>query len=167
MRSGNPVQADENNWVKPSRVFMAVAAGVVMANLDTFVVNVAVPRISLHFHEASLGPVSWVLNGYAVIFAALLVPAGKAADRLGARRVYLTGIAIFTASSLACSVAPGIWWLVGFRVSQAAGAALLIPSSAGLLLMAAPPEKRMLYIRGWTALSAVGAAWPGAGRAAH
>ncbi|MGH3401594.1 MAG: MFS transporter [Streptosporangiaceae bacterium] len=158
MHSGNSAPTNRSGWVRPSRVFVTVAAGVVMSNLDAFVVNVALPRIGLEFNQASLGPVSWILNAYAVVFAALLVPAGKTADRVGARRVYLAGIAIFTASSLACSVAPGVWWLVGFRVSQAAGAALLIPSSVGLLLIAAPPEKRMLYIRGWTALSATGAA---------
>ena len=144
--------------VRSGKVFVVVAAGVAMSNLDTFVVNVALPQIGLHFHQASLGPVSWVLDAYAVIFAALLVPAGNLADRYGARPVYLTGIALFTSSSLACSLAPGVWWLVGFRTAQAAGAALLIPASLGLLLAAAPADKRLLYVRGWTAISALGAA---------
>jgi EmrB/QacA subfamily drug resistance transporter len=139
-------------------VFALVAAGVVMSNLDTFVVNVALPQIDLHFHQTSLGPASWVLDAYAVIFAAVLVPAGNLADRYGARPVYLAGIALFSAGSLACSLAPGVWWLVGFRVAQAVGAGLLIPASLGLLLAAAPPERRLLYVRGWTALSALGAA---------
>jgi EmrB/QacA subfamily drug resistance transporter len=144
--------------VRPGLVFVVVAAGVAMSNLDTFVVNVALPQIGLHFRQASLGPLSWVLDAYAVIFAALLVPAGNLADRYGARPVYLSGITVFTTSSLACSLAPGVWWLVGFRMAQAAGAALLIPASLGLLLAAAPADKRMLYVRGWTAISAVGAA---------
>jgi len=144
--------------VRPGWVFALVAAGVVMSNLDTFVVNVALPQIGLHFHQSSLGPVSWVLDAYAVIFAAVLVPAGNLADRYGARSIYLVGITVFSAGSLACSLAPGVWWLVGFRVAQAAGAGLLIPASLGLLLAAAPPDKRLLYVRGWTALSALGAA---------
>lgn len=144
--------------LRPAWVFVVVAAGVVMSNLDTFVVNVALPQIELHFRQASLGPVSWVLDAYAVILAALLVPAGNLADRLGALRIYLAGVLAFSASSLACSLAPGVWWLVGFRIAQAAGAALLIPSSLGLLLAAAPTENRMRYVQGWTALSAVGAA---------
>jgi EmrB/QacA subfamily drug resistance transporter len=144
--------------LRPEWVFALVAAGVVMSNLDTFVVNVALPQIDLHFHQTSLGPVSWVLDAYAVIFAAVLVPAGNLADRYGARPIYLTGIAIFSAGSLACSLAPGVWWLVGFRVAQAVGAALLVPASLALLLAAAPPDKRLLYVRGWTALSALGAA---------
>jgi EmrB/QacA subfamily drug resistance transporter len=153
-----PASAGAGRRSRPGWVFVAVAAGVVMSNLDTFVVNVALPQIGLHFRQESLGPVSWVLNAYAVIFAALLVPAGNVADRYGARRSYLAGIATFSASSLACSLAPGVWWLVGFRVLQAAGAAMLIPASLGLLLTAAPPGKRMRYVRGWTALSALGAA---------
>jgi EmrB/QacA subfamily drug resistance transporter len=139
-------------------VFALLAAGVLMSNLDTFVANVALPQIESHFHQSSLGPVSWVLNAYAVIFAAGLVPAGNLADRYGARRIYLAGIAVFAASSLACALAPGVWWLVGFRVTQATGAALLIPASLGLTLAAAPPDKRMLYVRGWAALGALGAA---------
>jgi MFS family permease len=132
--------------VRPGLVFVVAAAGVAMSNLDTFVVNVALPQIGLHFHQASLGPVSWVLNAYAVIFAALLVPAGTLAGRYGARPVYLSGIALFTGSSLACSLGPGVWWLVGFRMAQAAGAALLIPASLGLLLAAAPADKRILVL---------------------
>jgi EmrB/QacA subfamily drug resistance transporter len=144
--------------IRPGWVFALVAAGVVMSNLDTFVVNVALPQIDLHFHQTSLGPVSWVLDAYAVVFAAALVPAGNLADRYGARSVYVAGIAVFSAGSLACSVAPGVWRLVGFRVAQAVGAALLVPASLGLLLAAAPADKRLLYVRGWTALSALGAA---------
>lgn len=143
---------------RPAWVFVVVAAGVLMSNLDTFVVNVALPEIARQFHQASLGPVSWVLNAYAVFFAALLVPAGSLADRYGARGSYLAGTVVFTASSLACALAPGLWWLIGFRVAQAAGAAVLVPASLGLLLAAAPLEKRMLYVRGWTAISGVGAA---------
>jgi EmrB/QacA subfamily drug resistance transporter len=146
------------NLVRGGWVFALVAAGVVMSNLDTFVVNVALPQIESHFHQSSLGPVSWVLDAYAVVFAAVLVPAGNLADRYGARRTYLAGIAVFSITSLACALAPGVWWLVAFRVAQAIGAALLLPASLGLLLAAAPPDKRMLYVRGWTALSALGAA---------
>jgi EmrB/QacA subfamily drug resistance transporter len=138
-------------------VFAVVAAGVTMSNLDAFVVNVALPRIEASYH-APLSSASWVLNAYAVIFASLLVPAGRLADRLGARHAYLLGIGVFTAASLACTLAPGVWWLVGFRVVQAAGAAMLIPASLGLLLAAAPPERRMMAVRGWAAISTPAAA---------
>ncbi|MFC5749041.1 MFS transporter [Actinomadura rugatobispora] len=145
----------------PSRlgpVFAVVAIGVSMSNLDLFIVNVALPQVGEGFSGASLASLSWVLNAYAVIFAALLVPAGNFADRTSAKRAYLLGIGVFTLASLLCALAPGVWWLVAARVVQAAGAAILIPSSLGLLLAAAPPEKRLSAIRGWTAISGLAAA---------
>lgn len=128
-----------------------------MSNLDTFVVNVALPPIAADL-DATLSDVSWVLNAYAVLFAALLIPAGGLADRAGARRVYLCGLAVFTMASAACALAPGVWWLVGFRGVQAIGAALMIPSSLGLLMAAAAPEQRLAYVRAWTAISGAAAA---------
>lgn len=138
-------------------VFAVCAASVSMANLDTFVVNVALPPLVTTLHT-SLASASWVLNAYAVIFAALLVPAGSLADHIGERRTYLGGLAVFTLASLACGVAPGIWWLVGLRVVEAAGAAAMIPASLGLLLAAATAERRMSAVRGWTAISGIAAA---------
>ncbi|MFG3024981.1 MFS transporter [Streptomyces sp. NPDC048254] len=139
-------------------VFALVAAGVAMSNLDLFVVNVAMPDISADFHGTALSSLSWVLNAYAVVFAALLVPAGSIADRTGPRRAYLLGVGVFTAASVLCAVAPGVWFLVGARVVQAAGAALLIPASLGILLAAAAPEQRTPAIRNWAALSGLAAA---------
>jgi EmrB/QacA subfamily drug resistance transporter len=139
-------------------VFALVAIGVSMSNLDLFIVNVALPQVGEDFSGASLASLSWVLNAYAVIFAALLVPAGNFADRTSAKSAYLLGIGVFTLASLLCALAPGVAWLVAARVLQAAGAAILIPSSLGLLLAAAPPEKRLSAIRGWTAISGPAAA---------
>ncbi|MQY06816.1 MFS transporter [Actinomadura macrotermitis] len=139
-------------------VFAVVTAGVAMSNLDVFIVNVALPRIGAHFDGAPLASLSWVLNAYAIVFAALLVPAGSFADRSSPRRAYLAGIAVFTLASVACAAAPGVWTLVAARVVQAAGAALMVPSSLGLLLAAAPPERRLGAVRAWTAVSGVAAA---------
>lgn len=152
--------------LEPTRfgpVFAVVAAGVLMANLDLFIVNVALPQIAADFDNSPLSSVSWVLNAYAVVFAALLVPAGNFADRFGARATYLAGTAVFTLASLACAVAPNIWALVALRGLQAAGAAALIPASLGLLLAAAPPDKRLGAIRGWTAVSGIATLGPAAG----
>ncbi|MFI1030504.1 MFS transporter [Streptomyces sp. NPDC020951] len=144
-------------------MFAVVAAGVLMANLDLFIVNVALPQIGSDLDDSPLSSVSWVLNAYAVVFAALLVPAGNFADRFGARATYLAGTGVFTLASLACAVAPNIWALVALRGLQAAGAAALIPASLGLLLAAAPPEKRLGAIRGWTAVSGIATLGPAAG----
>ncbi|MCP9982165.1 MFS transporter [Actinomadura madurae] len=139
-------------------VFAIVAAGVAMSNLDVFIVNVALPQIGGDFAGASLASLSWILNAYAVVFAALLVPAGGLADRTGPKRAFLLGVAVFTLASAACAAAPGVWWLVAARVVQAAGAATLVPSSLGLLLAAAPAERRVAAVRGWTAIGGLAAA---------
>lgn len=139
-------------------IFAVIAAGVAMSNLDLFIVNVALPDIGSHFDGSSLSSLSWILNAYAVVFAALLVPAGSLADRTSPRQAYLWGIGVFTLASALCAVAPNVWLLVAARVVQAAGAAVLMPSSLGLLLAAAPPQRRGSAVRAWTAISGLAAA---------
>lgn len=144
--------------VHPGVAFGAVAAGAFVANLDMFVVNVALPDIARYYGQTSLGSVSWVLNAYTVVFATLLLAAGSLSQRFGSRTVYLVGLAIFGVASAACSLSPSLWLLVAARVVQAMGAALVVPASLSLVLHTAPAEKRVGYVRGWTAVSAVGAA---------
>ena len=118
-------------------MFAVVCAGVVCVNLDMFIVNVAIPSIGRSFGGANLANLSWVLNAYAIVFAALLVPAGRAADLIGRRAAFLAGMIVFGLASAACAAAPDVWVLVVARVVQAAGGALLMPASLGLLLAAA------------------------------
>jgi EmrB/QacA subfamily drug resistance transporter len=139
-------------------VFLVVGAGIGMVNLDLFVANVALPSIGRAYPGASLADLSWVLNGYAIVFAALLVPAGRAADRIGRRSAFLAGVVVFALASAACAAAGSTWVLVAARVFQAAGGALLMPASLGLLLSVAPPARRAAAIRGWTAIGGVAAA---------
>lgn len=146
-----PTSGTKSGWL-----FAVVAAGVAMANLDLFVVNVALPNIAEGLDE-SLSNVSWVLNGYTVTFAALLVPLGSLSDRIGPRTAYLIGVGLFTAASLACASAPNLWVLVAARVLQAGGSALLIPASLGLLMATVSPQKRPAAIGSWAALSALAA----------
>lgn len=129
-----------------------------MAALDLFVVNVAFPEIGKDFRGEPLSNLSWVLNAYAIVFAALMVPLGRLADRHGRKGGFLLGLAIFTIGSAGCAAAGSLWFLVGFRVLQAAGAALLIPTSLGLLLSVFPPESRGGAVRVWSASSALAAA---------
>jgi EmrB/QacA subfamily drug resistance transporter len=143
---------------RPGVVLAVVCTGVVLSSLDLFIVNVALPQISRGFHGASLSDLSWVLNAYAVVFAALLVPAGRLADRAGRRGGFLIGVTIFTLSSAACAAANSVALLVAFRIAQATGAALLIPTSLGLVLAAYPPERRAGAVRIWTATSGLAAA---------
>jgi EmrB/QacA subfamily drug resistance transporter len=127
-------------------------------NLDLFIVNVALPSIGRTFGGTELSSLSWVLNAYAIVFAALLVPAGRAADLIGRRAAFLTGVVVFAVASAACAAAPDVWLLVVARIVQAAGGALLMPASLGLLLAAAPPDKRTGAIRGWTSVGGAAAA---------
>ena len=115
----------------PPQVLVIVCAGVVLASLDLFIVNVALPAIARDFHGASLSELSWVLNAYAIVYASLLVLFGRFADRYRRDRGFLAGVALFTVASAACAAATSVGMLVAFRVVQAAGAALLTPTSLG------------------------------------
>ncbi len=143
---------------RPGAVLAVLSVAAFMASLDLFIVNVAFDDIGRDFHGVSLSDLSWVLNGYAIVYAALLVPLGRLADRFGRKQGFLLGLAVFTAASLACALATGPWLLVGFRTLQAAGAALLTPTSLGLLVNATPPAKRVRAVRIWAATGALAAA---------
>lgn len=139
-------------------VFAVLALAVFISTLDVFIVNIAVPSISSSFHGSSVADVSWVLNAYAIVFAALLVPAGKLGDVIGRRRVFAAGLIAFAIGSALSAAAPSLGFLIGARVLQGAGAAAVTPTSLGLMLPSIPPERRPAAIGGWAALGAVGAA---------
>jgi EmrB/QacA subfamily drug resistance transporter len=153
-----PGEAGQRGEARFGAVFAVVCAGVVCVNLDMFIVNVAIPSIGRSFGGANLANLSWVLNAYAIVFAALLVPAGRAADLIGRRAAFITGMIVFGLASAACAAAPDVWVLVVARVVQAAGGALLMPASLGLLLAAARPDKRAGTIRAWTSVGGAAAA---------
>lgn len=139
------------------QVLLVVTAGAFLANLDLFIVNIAFPAIQADFPGAGLSELSWVLNGYAIVFAALLVPAGRLADLVGRKRLFLGGLTLFLVASALCAVALGPWTLVGARVIQAVGAALMIPTSLALLIPEFPPERRAAAVGLWTAGAALAA----------
>ena len=101
-----------------TKVTMTVCVGVFMASLDLFIVNIAFPDIERNFHGTSLSGLSWVLNAYAIAFAALLVPAGRWADRAGRKRAFLLGLAVFSLASAACAAAPSVPALVASSASS-------------------------------------------------
>ncbi len=142
----------------PAETLVIVCAGVVLASLDLFIVNVALPQIARDLHASDLGGLSWVLNGYAIVYASLLVFFGRLADRYRRDRAFLVGVAVFTAASAACAAATSVGMLVGFRVLQAAGAALLTPTSLGLVLASHQAERRQGAVRAWTAVGGLAAA---------
>lgn len=143
--------------MRPGAVFAIVSTGVVLATLDQFIVNVAFPSIERSL-GGSIGTLSWVLNGYSIVFAALLVPAGRIADRSGRKRGFLAGVAVFTLASALCAAATNVGLLIAARALQGIGAAVMIPSSLGLLLAAYPPERRAGAVRAWAAVTGASAA---------
>jgi EmrB/QacA subfamily drug resistance transporter len=140
------------------RVSLIVCVGVFMSSLDLFIVNIAFPAIARHFGGASLTSLSWVLSGYAIVFAALLVPAGRWSDAFGRKRAFLLGLATFIAASAACALAPSVDALIAARVLQALGGALMLPTSLGLMLPEFAPHERHLAIGVWAATGGVAAA---------
>ena len=126
--------------------------------LDTTILYVAFPDINATFADTGAAELSWVLNAYTIVFAALLIPAGKVADRVGHRRVFLGGSALFTAASVACGLAPTAEALIAFRVVQAVGAAALIPSSLALVMHAFPRDQIPKAVAIWGAAGAVAGA---------
>jgi EmrB/QacA subfamily drug resistance transporter len=142
----------------PNLVLAIVSLGIFMTVLDLFIVNIAFPNIERDFTGSSLSSLSWILNGYAIVFAALLVPAGRIADRFGQKRVFVSGLALFTLASVLCAAATSVPFLIIARVIQAAGAAAVTPTSLALLLTAMPAEKRTWALGIWTAVGGVGAA---------
>jgi EmrB/QacA subfamily drug resistance transporter len=140
------------------RVSLIVGVGVFMASLDLFIVNIAFPAIGKHFGGASLGSLSWILSGYAIVFAALLVPAGRWADAFGRKRAFLLGLGVFVSASTACALAPSVGFLIGARVVQAAGGALMLPTSLGLMLPEFGPQERHVAIGVWAATGGIAAA---------
>jgi EmrB/QacA subfamily drug resistance transporter len=144
----------------PRLVLVIVCAAVVLAALDLFIVNVALPQMGrdFHLHGDAAADLSWVLNAYAIVYASLLVLFGRAAERYPRERAFLLGVAVFVVASAACGLATSVTMLVAFRVLQAAGAALLTPTSLGLLLAATPAERRHGAVSAWTAVGGLAAA---------
>ncbi len=141
-----------------SAVIAVLALAVFMSSLDLFIVNLAFPYIGREYRGTSLSALSWVLNGYTIVFAAVLVPAGRWADRIGRRRFFVAGLAAFSAGSLLCGLAPGVAALIAARIIQAAGAGAMVPASLSLLLAAVPAPARPKALGTWSALGALGAA---------
>jgi EmrB/QacA subfamily drug resistance transporter len=140
------------------KVLTAVSIAVFVASLDLFIVNIAFPDIARDFPSASVAGLSWILNAYAIVFAALLVPAGRLADRVGRRRTFLAGLTLFLVASALCGLAPSVPALVAARIAQAAGAAALVPTSLALLLPEFEPERRAAAISIWAAVGGIAAA---------
>jgi MFS transporter, DHA2 family, methylenomycin A resistance protein len=145
-------------------VLLAALLGFFVITLDASVVNVALPAMGTGLHSGLAG-LQWVVDGYTLMFAALLLSAGALSDRIGASRAFVAGLSVFTIASMLCGVAPNLGILVGARVVQGAAAAVMLPASLALVRQAYPdPAKRARAIAVWTVGGSVAiAAGPVAG----
>ena len=140
-----------------SRVLAAAVLASAMAFLDVTALNVALPALQADL-GASGAELLWIVNAYALVLTALLLIGGSLGDRYGRRRILATGIATFSAASLACGLAPSTGFLIAARAVQGAAAALTIPGSLALLTAATSEDRRGRAIGAWSAWSVVATA---------
>ena len=160
-RVGNSAQdknpAQDNGNPRRWAIMWVLGAVAFMAQLDFFIVNVALDGIGKSFPGSSESALSWVLNAYAIIFAAVLVLAGRVADLWGRKKILLLGIAIFTVASALAAFSPTLGVLVAARAIQAIGGAMIVPTSLGLLYPNFPPRQHTLVVGLWAGVAAVAA----------
>jgi len=132
----------------------AVSFGLFMIMLDNTVVNVALPSIQRDLHM-QLSELEWIVSGYALTFAALMLIGGKLADAYGRRLIFVLGITIFTLASLACGLASSGDALIGARVAQGVGAAMMNPATLSIIAVTFPPRQRGTAIGLWAGVSAL------------
>jgi EmrB/QacA subfamily drug resistance transporter len=132
----------------------AVAFGLFMIMLDNTIVNVALPSIQRDLN-IGISELEWVFNGYALTFGVLMLTGGKLADLLGRRRIFIAGLIIFTVASLFCGLATSAGWLIGARVVQGAGSALMNPATLSIITATFPPRQRGMAIGIWAGVSAM------------
>ena len=132
----------------------AVSVGLFMIMLDNTVVNVALPSIRHSLHM-SLSELEWIVAGYALTFAAFMLTGGKLADYLGRRLIFMVGLVVFTGASLACGLAPNGGFLIGARVVQGLGGAMMNPATLSIITATFPPRERGKAIGIWAGVSAM------------
>ncbi len=142
----------------PWPVFFTACVAVFLVSVDATVLFAAFAALRQSFAGTSAADLSWVLNAYTVVYAALLVPAGRLADTLGRRRMFMVGTGLFMLASLACGLATDVTMLVAARVVQAMGAAVLTPASLSIVLGAFPASRRAVAVSLWGAVSGLAAA---------
>jgi EmrB/QacA subfamily drug resistance transporter len=157
--SGGSVEPGQLPLASPGARWLIAAAvlGSGIALLDGTVVNVALPTIGRELN-AGLTDQQWVLDGYLLTLSALLLSGGAAGDRYGRRRVFVAGLVVFTAASLACGLAPTVGWLIGARLVQGVGAAALVPGSLALIDAGITEDDRGRAVGIWAGMSGVATA---------
>jgi MFS family permease len=141
-----------------AQVRWSAGLSALVIGLNLSVMNVAVADLRTSFPEARFALIGWVVSAYTIVFGAVLVPAGRLADLLGRRSVFVTGLAVFAVGSLIAGTAPALWVLIAGRAVQGIGAACVTPSSMALLLDATPVAHRAAATSFFSGVSSIGAA---------
>jgi drug resistance transporter, EmrB/QacA subfamily len=145
------------NRISKILAYTAIILGFFMAQLDTTIVNITIPRITAYFHtDANI--TSWVINGYNLAFAVFLITASRLADQFGRKRLFIIGVTLFTLASLMCALSTNVSWLIFFRVLQGLAAAAIVPVTMPMALALASKEHRGTVIGLWGAFAAFSAA---------
>jgi EmrB/QacA subfamily drug resistance transporter len=145
---------ERSRWI----TFAVCAAAAYITTLDLSIVNVAFPEILREFEGTTRADVSWVVTVYNIFFGSFLVVAGKIADQVGRKRVFLSGVGVFAVGSTICCAAPTLGVLIAGRAVQGIGGAFMAPASLGLLLAAFPAERRTQTVAIWGGVGALGVA---------
>ena len=151
---GEPFVAVRNPWL----VLLSTGLAVFAVFLDTTILFVAFTAIGQDYAGVSTASLSWILNAYTIAFAAMLIPAGRLADRVGRRKTFLSAVVLFTLASMLCGAASSVNLLILARILQALGAAALVPSSLALVLQTFPRDKIPQAVAVWGAVGAVAGA---------
>jgi EmrB/QacA subfamily drug resistance transporter len=147
------IERSQRRWL----VLAVVSAAQFLSAVDLWAINIAFPALQRDFAPASLSEVAWILNVYTILLAALLIPAGRLADNVGRRTLFLAGLALFGISSLGCAIAPTLSTLLACRALQAVGAAVLLPTSLGLALPVFAAHERGTAVGIWASVGAFAA----------
>lgn len=138
-------------------ILVAVSIGMFMGLLDVTIVNIAMPAITIDLHTV-LTHSSWVISAYSLVLALCFLSMGRIGDRYGLKRVFISGLAVFTLFSALCGLAPTIDWLIAFRAGQGVGGAALLTVSLAIILGAFPRRQWGMAIGLWGALGTAAAA---------
>ena len=134
---------------RPGIILATCCLSLFVVGVDVTIVNIALPSIQRSF-GASIGGLQWTVDAYTLVLASLLMLSGSLADRFGRRRVFQTGLLLFTIGSLLCSLAPGLGWLIGFRMLQAVGGSMLNPVAMAIIVNTfTEPAQRARAIGVW------------------
>ncbi|HEX2424642.1 MAG TPA: MFS transporter [Actinomycetota bacterium] len=133
-------------------VLLTMCFALAMAMLDNTVVNVALPTIRLDL-SAGISQLQWIVDGYVLAFASLLLTGGILGDRYGRKKMFVSGLVVFTLASLGCGLSNSTSLLIGFRAIQGVGAALLMPGTLSIITVTFPPQERARAIGLWAGMS--------------